>query len=114
MIKRTLMVSAVAAACCLPAGPAFAADRQEQIYGSQLMTRQERDEYRAQMRAATTAQEREQIREQHHERMKERARAQGVTLPDEPPPRRGGKGTARGGMGSGGGVGAGPGGGRGR
>jgi hypothetical protein len=98
-------------------GVALAADKaqaqekaqtQEQVYGSQLMTQQERDEHRAKMRAAKTDKEREQIRKEHHEKMKERAKVQGVTLPDEPPA-MGGMG---GGMGPGGGMGSG--GGRGR
>lgn len=117
-MKRKLMVSALAAALSLPVGLTFAADQQEQIYGSQLMTQQERNEYRTNMQAAKTAEEREQIRNEHHERMKERARAQGVTLPDEPPargggmgPGGGGKGPGGGGMGPGGGGGMGPGGG---
>lgn len=89
----------------------------EQIYGSQLMTQQERDEFRARMRAAKSIEEQEQIRAEHHERMKERAKAQGITLPDMPPPRGGGmmdpggKGMGPGGgdmgrgkMGSGGGL----------
>lgn len=58
---------------------------QEQVYGSQLMTRQERIEHRTKMRAAKTAAEREQIRNEHHERMKERARERGVALPEAPP-----------------------------
>jgi len=74
------------------------------IYGSQLMTQQERNEYRAKMRSLRTAQERERFRMEHHERMQERAQARGVTLPDMPPARGGG------GMGSGG-QGMGPGGG---
>ena len=77
---------------------------QDQIYGSQLMTQEERNAYRNQMRAAKTAQEREQLRKEHHERMKVRAKEKGVTLPDEPPAR--GKG-----MSPGGGGGMGPGGG---
>lgn len=119
-MKRKLMVSALAAALSLPAGLTFAADQQEQIYGGQLMTQQERNEYRTNMQAAKTAEEREQIRQEHHERMKERAKAQGVTLPDEPPARGGGMGPggggkgAGGGMGPGGGSGIGPGGNRGR
>ena len=87
---------------------------QDQIYGSQLMTQQERSAYRAQMRNAKTAQEREQIRKEHHERMKVRAKEKGVTLPDEPPARGMGRGTgpSGGGMGPGGGGGGmGPGGG---
>ncbi len=116
-MKRTLIYTAVIAAL-LPAmvSVANAADKdqdrlqtqdkdqtQNQIYGSQLMTQQERSEYRAQMRNAKTAQEREQIRKEHHERMKVRAKEKGLTLPDEPPARgRGmGPGPGGGGMGSG-------------
>jgi len=81
---------------------------QTQIYGSQLMTTQERTEYRYKMRTAKTAEERERIRNEHHERMKERAREQGVTLPDQPPEQGIGRGMGPGrGMGSGGGMGAG-------
>jgi hypothetical protein len=83
---------------------------QERIYGSELMTQQERAEYQARMRAATTEQERETIRLEHHEKMQERAKAQGKTLPDVPPADRGpGMGPGGGGMGPGGG-GMGPGG----
>jgi hypothetical protein len=73
-----------------------------QIYGAQLMTQQERNEYRARLRAARTVQERERIRAEHHEQMKLRAKERGVTLPDEPPARGGGMGP--GGMGPGGGM----------
>jgi len=121
MMKRPLMVSALATALSLPTGFALAADpepapakaqtpKSEPIYGSQLMTPQERAEYRAKMSAAKTVEEQEQIRKEHHEQMKERAKARGVTLPDEPPARGGGMGPGGGGMGPGGG-GMGPGGG---
>lgn len=121
MMKRPLMVSALATALSLPTGFALAADPEpapakaqtpepEPIYGSQLMTQQERTEYRAKMSAAKTVEEQEQIRKEHHEQMKERAQAHGVTLPDEPPARGGGMGPGGGGMGPGGG-GMGPGGG---
>jgi hypothetical protein len=85
-------------------------DRQ-QIYGSQLMTQEERAAYRTKMRAAKTQEEREKIRAEHHEQMKLRAKEKGVTLPDEPPARGGGMGPGGGGMGPGGG-GMGPRGGR--
>lgn len=65
-------------------------EEQEQIYGSQLMTEQERAEHRQKMRAASSVEEREQIRREHHELMQERAKVQGITLPDEPPAVRGG------------------------
>jgi len=84
---------------------------QDQIYGSQLMTQQERSAYRAQMRNAKTAQEREQIRKEHHERMKVRAKEKSVTLPDEPPARGMRQGMGRGTDPSGGGMGPGGGGG---
>jgi len=83
--------------------------RDRDIYGSQLMTTEERNEYHAKMRAAKTAQEREQIRKEHHERMKVRAKEKGVTIPDEPPERGKGMGP-RDGMGPGGGMGPGAGG----
>lgn len=114
MMKRPLMVSALATALSLPTGFALAADpepapakaqtpKSEPIYGGQLMTQQERAEYRAKMSAAETVEEQEQIRKEHHEQMKERAQARGVTLPDEPPARGGGMGPGGGGMGPGGG-----------
>jgi uncharacterized membrane protein len=81
------------------------AQAQERIYGSQLMTRSERTEYRNRLRNAKTAEERERIRNEHHERMQSRARERGVTLPDAPPRRGSGAGPGSergGGMGPGG------------
>jgi hypothetical protein len=124
MWNKTLVMTALAGAWALSNGVALAADQertqqqtqqqtqtqtQTQIYGSQLMTQQERNEYQARMRAAKTAQEQEQIRKEHHERMQVRAKEQGVTLPDQPPAKGGGMGPG-GGMAPGGGMG--PGGGR--
>jgi len=100
------MLAAVAAGA---GSSVFAAD-EPPVYGSQLMTQQERMEYRQRMRNASSAEERERIRKEHHEQMKIRAKEQGVTLPDEPPPRGGGKGMGPGGgMGPGMGQGMGPG-----
>jgi hypothetical protein len=65
------------------------------IYGAQLMTEQERTEFRAKMRSLKTPEERQAFRSQHHEAMKARAKERGVTLPDAPPmrgPRAGGMG----------------------
>lgn len=81
----------------------------DQIYGSQLMTQQERAEFRAKMLSAKTAMEREQVRNEHHLRMQERAKEQGVTLPATPPVRGGNMGSGDGGSG-GGGMGSGGGG----
>lgn len=57
------------------------------IYGSQLMTQQERIEHRNKLHAAKTFKEREKIRLEHHKQMEERAKERGVTLPDSPPMR---------------------------
>jgi hypothetical protein len=77
------------------------------IYGSQLMTQQERMEYRNQMRAMKTQEERNAFRLEHHTRMQERARERGLTLPDSPPAGGGGMGPGPGGgMGGGRGRGA--------
>lgn len=78
----------------------------ERIYGYELMTPQERNEYHARMRALNTEQEREAFRLEHHEKMQERARAQGKSLPDTPPAGRG-PGMGPGMMGPGGGMGPG-------
>lgn len=114
MTRRQLTVAALAAGLASWAGFAPAADQvraqstgsQEQVYGSQLMTPQERSEHRGKMRAAKTAEERERVRKEHHERMKARARERGVTLPDEPPANGGGMGPGTG-MQPGGGTGMG-------
>lgn len=111
MRTTKLIMTALAMAITLAAGTAYPAD--EIIYGSQLMTNQERIEYRNRMRTATTAQEREQIRLEHHEAMQARAKAQGMSLPGTPPAVGGGMGIGSGGRGPGGG-GMGPGGGRNR
>lgn len=79
---------------------------QERIFGSQLMTQQERLDYANRMRSMKTEQERQAFRLEHHTQMQERARQRGVTLPDDPPQ---GPGRAMGGsgMGPGGGMGSG-------
>ena len=105
MTKNTLKIALSAIALGLMASTAsFAADAP--IYGSQLMTNQERIEYRNKLQAARTAEGREQIRLQHHEQMQLRAKERGVTLPDNPPAKGGGQGR---GVGPGGGMGMGPG-----
>ena len=113
MLKKMLILSALTVAM----SSVWAADQeraqdqtQARIYGSQLMTPQERAEYRSRMQAAKTAEERERIRNEHHEQMKVRARERGVSIPDEPPARgmmapgggMGGGGMGGGGMGGGG------------
>ena len=125
MPKHLWLASLVATAFAVPAAATLAADQaqtqettksqtrdqvRDQIYGSQLMTREERLEYRNKMRNLKTVEEREQFRLEHHKQMQERAQARGVTLPDEPPARRGHMGPGGGAMGPGGAGPMGPGG----
>lgn len=78
----------------------------EVVFGGQMMTMEERLQFRTQMQNATTDEERQQIRLQHREQMLERAKAQGVTLSDMP--MMNGQGMGKGmGMGMGGGTGSG-------
>ena len=93
---RLASLCVAAASVLLPAHAVFAQDktqdqaqsrqtiRDQDIYGSEMMTSEERNEYRQKMRAAGSAEERERLRAEHHEQMKERAQARGMTLPDQP------------------------------
>jgi hypothetical protein len=47
--------------------------RDEEVYGHELMTRQELNQYREQMQKMQTARAREQFQAQHEEKMRERA-----------------------------------------
>lgn len=117
MFKQTMIVIAVSGAMSLVSGTSLAAEpvraqarqqAQEEIYGSQLMTEQERIEHRTTMRTLKTQQERDAYRLEHHKLMQERAAARGITLPDMPPRAGAGAGAGqRGGMGQGGGMGPG-------
>ncbi len=61
------------------AGPALAG---EEVYGWQLMTPQERQEYQDRMKALKSEEERKVFLEQHRKEMQKRAEARGITLPD--------------------------------
>jgi len=96
-------MSALTGVLALLSGLAIAAEQeqipqqqQEQVYGRELMTEQERNAQRSKMRAAKTAEEREKIRTEQHERMKDRAKKSGKTLSDKPPVRGSGKGAGGG------------------
>ena len=121
MLRRTMGLSALLGALLLASGGAVAADAaQEPIFGSQLMTEQERTVHRARMWAAENDEARNAIRAEHHEQMRARAQERGVSLPEVPPARGAGMGQGRGmgqgpalGPGRGAGPGAGPGAGQG-
>jgi hypothetical protein len=124
MMRNILRISPLVIALFLTTGVTLAADEtqaqervetQQQVYGYQLMTNEERLEMRNKMRAAKTVQEREKIQAEHHERMKIRAKENGVTLPDQPMMKGGGMGMGAGaGQGQVKGAGAGTGQGRGK
>lgn len=97
MLTKTSLLSILSCSLIFSVNFALAADQvkdqtrdqtqlqdREQIYGSQLMTEQERVEHRAKIRSLKTQQEREAYQLEHHKRMQERAKEKGVTLPDEP------------------------------
>ena len=104
-MKKILLISPLVTVLLLTIGATQAADEvqtqnrvetQEQVYGYQLMTNEERMEMRNKMRSAKTAEERARIQAEHHERMKIRAKEQGVTLPDQPMMKGGGMGRGAG------------------
>ena len=84
---------------------------EEQVYGWELMSAQERQQHQEKMRSFKTEQERERYRLEHHQQMLERAKQRGVTLPDSPPHERQ-QNRDRDSMGPGQGPGAGMGGGK--
>lgn len=111
MAIRVLLVSTFSTTLLLYSGLTLAEDNgriqeqvqtQEQVYGRELMTEQERAEHQFKMRAAKSEEERKQIRKEQHEKMQIRAKERGLSMPDGPPARGGGMGN---GMGSGGGNG---------
>ncbi|HET8710634.1 MAG TPA: hypothetical protein VFM32_04620 [Spongiibacteraceae bacterium] len=121
MIRQTVFAVAVSSVLSLASQVALADDsnagraqsmqqateqmrEREQVYGWQMMSQQERLEYRERMRNLKTHEEREAFRMQHHEQMQQRAKERGVELPAMPMPQGQGKGMGQGqgqGMGSG-------------
>ena len=80
--------AALAAVLCAGALPVAAATtepapvKREIIPGSELMTSQEREQYRLRQRGAGTAAERERLRAEHVKAMEERARLRGLKVTD--------------------------------
>ena len=58
--------------------------KHEIIPGSQLMTSEEREQYRQRMAAAKSDEEREKLRAEHYKAMNQRARLYGLRLPESP------------------------------
>ena len=93
-LTAALCGMAVSALCALSATaqaqsngeqPASAAEPRELIYCADLMTHDEREAYRARMRAARTPQDKAALRQAHRRDMQARARERGAdTLQCEP------------------------------
>jgi hypothetical protein len=104
MLKFNLVkVLCLTSLLALPMSSAMAME-EARIYGSQLMTQQELQLHRQEMRTAKTSGARALIREKNHERMRLRAEQKGINLPETPPAQPGNMNQHdRSGMGSGGG-----------
>jgi hypothetical protein len=72
---------AIAAVFTLAAAGAIAQDaKRELIYGAEMMTRAEREDFRQDLQRAKTEDEAKKVRERHREQMQKRARARGETI----------------------------------
>ena len=74
---RSFLAAAVALWIALPAQ---AETQREYIYGAELMSAEEREQYRKDWRAAKDAAAKTGLRERHRLRLRERARGRGVQL----------------------------------
>lgn len=85
-LRRPLWPALMLVAWCWIASPSFAAPAEpvarEIIPGSELMTSQEREQYRLRLRGAGSAEERERLRAEHVQAMEERARLRGLRVSD--------------------------------
>lgn len=80
-----IFVLALTTLCSLPASaedtkqpPSSTEQTRELIYCADLMTHEEREAYRARMRAARSPQEKAEIRKAHQEEMRARVRERGL------------------------------------
>ena len=75
-----------------PRGPGGPGGGRGQMYGEQLFSQQERDDYRKRMQEAKTPEERTKIRDEVHAQAQARAKEKGITLPEPRGPRGPGAG----------------------
>jgi hypothetical protein len=73
------VVAAAVVLGALAVAPVLAAER-EYIYGAELMTPKEREQYRRDVRAAPSPDAEAKVRERHRAQIRERARKRGVEL----------------------------------
>jgi Ni/Co efflux regulator RcnB len=74
---RCLLAVALAA---VAAAPAAQEARREVIYGAEMMTRSEREDFRQDLLRAKTEEDSAKVRTRHREQMQKRAKARGETL----------------------------------
>lgn len=82
LLQAILMVLFLAGSLPAAAADAAAPVRREIIPGSELMTTQEREQYRQRQRGAGSEAEREKLRADHVRAMEERARLRGLKVSD--------------------------------
>lgn len=82
LLQAILMVLSLAGSLPAAAADAAAPVRREIIPGSELMTTQEREQYRQRQRGAGSEAEREKLRADHVRAMEERARLRGLKVSD--------------------------------
>ncbi|OOG26472.1 hypothetical protein B1C78_04755 [Thioalkalivibrio denitrificans] len=95
MNRRTFTKSLLATFAVGAMSPLIAMGQEEEVYGRELMTRDEIREHRQNMRSLR-GEEREAYLQEHRERMTQRAQERGVDLPDTPRGRPEGAGPDRG------------------
>ena len=89
-----MLISLSTSAADVVKTPTSTAPARELIYCADLMTHEERESYRASMRAARTPQKRAELRQAHQKDMRERARERGMDAMECEPQRlrqRGGR-----------------------
>lgn len=95
-MNRLLLTSLTTAVFVALAGPVVAAEvdtsvdtnvqlkSDQDVYGHQVMTPEERSEFRSKMQSAKTSEERERLQIEHNAAMQSRAKQRGISLPDSP------------------------------
>jgi len=97
--RMTILIAIASLFITMASGSLAQADEKAPIVGRELMTEQERDQYRTAMRALKTEEERAAMRKAHQKEMQTRARGQGIELPAQASPKHQGKRDGAGGPG---------------
>jgi|GEM_PF-6669937 len=82
MYRKTLIAAALGVALAFGSAPGMAQDEPVQIYGADLMSEQEKQDYLRELKACRSAEELSAFRMEHYRTIAERARARGASLAD--------------------------------